>query len=186
MNPTKRIFAHVLLLGLFPACDLHIDVTDTGDDDGEGDSGSTTSADDADPSAGGESSTTAFPGDDADPSAGGESSTTAFPGDDADPSAGSGSTGDDGGANDAGVTSETSGAGSTLEIPGDDAAAACDVDITPHDVDNSLMCACDECTLVFANIGPDSIAPLLDSCECMCAAADCGGSQTGGEEGGEG
>jgi hypothetical protein len=190
MNPKKWTLASALLLAMFPACDLHIDVTDDGkDSEDDGDD-----ADDADEGEeGGESGEgtggDGDPGDASATSSTGTSGDDAYPGDTAS-SAGTGSTSGDDADPSAGGTSSTSttvgdagDAGNAL--PGEEAAAACGIDIVEADVDTSFVCECDGCSLHFANITWELAEEVLNACDCICDAAGCGASNSGGE-GGEG
>jgi hypothetical protein len=90
----------------------------------------------------------------------------------------------------ASTTSTTSTSATTTVGEDDDggtesgsAAEQCGIELEYADVNNSFICACEECSVQYDGLTDESADAFLGACDCICEALGCGATIGGGVTG---
>ncbi|MFO0635576.1 MAG: hypothetical protein U0168_22260 [Nannocystaceae bacterium] len=81
-------------------------------------------------------------------------------------------------------TTETTAPSTSTDTGAFDPVALCGVTLEMTPDGGDYLCACEACEVSRSGLSPASGAALLAECECICMAAGCGGSNSGGIDGG--
>lgn len=92
--------------------------------------------------------------------------------------------GSESGEDDGHPSDDDGGSGST---GGSTPLESCGVELEFAELNNFYVCACEECSVQYDGLTPESADEFLDACACICDAIGCGVSITGGatSDGGE-